>query len=173
MSEKLDKAKLARAREMYMEYKSVPEISMETGLNPRSIRYHVDNHWNRERAADQQKFFEYIADNKRVQLVNITDRALAIIENSLRELAAKPLIKVQDARMVADILEKIDKILKLDEGKATSITTSAPPSTVIELKKRLKVDPFIQLEDVNEKNAAPAGDSTVPGSSVSNDSRKQ
>lgn len=151
MREKLDKEKLEQARLMYMNYKSVPEISIETGLNPRSIRYHVDNSWSKARSVEQTKFFEYIADNKKVQLVNITDRALAIIENCVRELAAKPVVKVAEARMVADILEKIDKILKLDEGKATNISTVAAPSSVIELKQRLKIDPFIQLGNENEE----------------------
>lgn len=154
MSElRIDKIKLESAKEMYLNFRSIPEIAIETGINPRTLRYHADNYWSKERATQKSQFFEYIADNKRVQLVNITDRALTVIENSLRELAAKPYIKVQEARMAAEILEKIDRILKLDEGKATSITTTAPPSSVLELKKRLKVDPFIQLGEDNEKDS--------------------
>jgi hypothetical protein len=164
MSEKLSKEKLAQAKDMYLNFRSVPEISMETGLNPRSIRYHVDNYWAKERRTQQEKFFEFIADNKKVQLINITDRALTLIENALTEMSSKPHIKMQDARMAADILEKIDRILKLDEGKATSITTSAPPSTVFELKKRLKVDPFIQLDPDHEEIVTPGDNSPSPES---------
>lgn len=173
MSEKLDKAKLAQAKEMYLNFRSVPEIAMETGINPRSLRYHVDNYWAKERRTQQDKFFEYIADNKKVQLINITDRALTLIENALTEMAAKPHIKISDARMAADILEKIDRILKLDEGKATSITTSAPPSTVIELKKRLKVDPFIQLDNENEEVITSGDVSNTTKSTAILDSGKQ
>lgn len=173
MREKLDPIKLAQAKSMYMNFQSVPEISIETGLNARSIRYHVDNSWNKERSAESAKFFEYIADNKKLQLVNITDRALTIIENSLRELAAKPLIKIAEARQVADILEKIDKILKLDEGKATTISTVAPPSSVIELRKRLKIDPFIQLENENEEVVTTPNESTTSKSIAILDTGKQ
>ena len=151
MSEKLDKAKLAEAKTLYMNFRSIPDIAEATGLNARSIRYHADNTWNKERSLEKERFFEYLTENKKHQLVNITDRALTIIENSLRDMASKPVIKIQDARMAADILEKIDRILKLDEGKATSITTTAAPSTVFELRKRLKIDPFLQLENENEE----------------------
>jgi len=147
VSEKIDKVKLARAKELYMSFTSVPDIAEKTGINARTIRYHADNSWHKLRSIDQEKFFEYLSDTKKTLLINITDRALVLIENSLREMAAKPVIKLQDARIAADILEKIDRILKLDEGKATSITTTAAPSTVFELRKRLKIDPFVTLEN--------------------------
>lgn len=153
MREKVDPNKLTHAKSMYMNFQSVPEIAIETGINPRTIRYYVDNFWNKERSAESAKFFEYIADNKKVQLVNITDRALTIIENCMRDLAAKPVVKISEARQVADILEKIDRILKLDEGKATNISSVAAPSSVIELKKRLKIDPFVNLGDDLEKTS--------------------
>lgn len=162
VGEKLDKAKLAVAKQLYMNFRPVVDIAEETGLNARSIRYHVDNYWAKERSLEKEKFFEYITENKKHQLVNITDRALTIIENSLRDMASKPVIKIQDARMVADILEKIDRILKLDEGKATSISTTAAPSTVFELRKRLSVDPFITLGNDNEEDATSSNDSSEP-----------
>lgn len=173
MSEKLDKAKLAEAKAHYMNFKSVPDIAELTGLNARSIRYHVDNTWNKERSLEKERFFEYLTENKKHLLVNITDRALTLIDNALREMAAKPVIKLVDARMAADILEKIDRILKLDEGKATSISTTAAPSTVFELRKRLRVDPFVILGEDNEEVVSTPNEPVTSKSVAVLDSGKQ
>lgn len=153
---KVDPKKLAQAKEMYLQYKNAPEISEVTGINPRTIHYYQQNSWKMERDMAKREFFEAIASNKREILLDITNKSLSIIDAALTDLIKQP-ITLKEAKIVSEIFERIDKIIKLDEGKPTEIHTSIKPSTIIELKKRLSNDPFLQLEEenaqiVNESN---------------------
>jgi hypothetical protein len=56
-----------------------------------------------------------------------------------------------EARSAAAVFEVMDKILKLDEGKATEIVETNQPADIIELKKRLRKDPMLELEDGYEE----------------------
>ena len=68
-----------------------------------------------------------------------------------------------EARNLTTIVSEIDRILRLDDGEPTDIISQHKPATVIELKQKLKADPFF-IEDAdfreveNEENSTNTND---------------
>ncbi len=159
--ERINPSLLAKAKDLYMAYKPVPEIAQSTGVNIKSVEYHART-WRIERVAKKNEFFEYVAENKKGLLLGITDNALNIISNGLKELARSgEALTVKDIRYVTEILESIDKIVKLDDGTPTDIHKTVAPSTIIELKRRLKADPFLENQETEDAEILTI-DSTKP-----------
>jgi len=143
---------IERAKQLYMEFKNATEIYNATGLPIRTVHYHVQRSWRAERDVIKNDYFSYVAENKRHLLNDITDSALQIIDKSLKRLVeSDEKLKVHQIKAISEILESIDKIIKLDDNKPTEIHATTQPTTIIELKERLRVDPFLSLEDKNEE----------------------
>jgi len=50
--------------------------------------------------------------------------------------------------MLTNIITEIDRIIRLDDGEPTDIISEHKPVTVIELREKLKKDPFF-IEDAS------------------------
>jgi hypothetical protein len=156
---------IEQAKKMYMEYKNATEIFNETGLPIRTVHYYVQRHWRAERDIIKNDYFSYVAENKRLLLNDITDSALLIIDKSLKKLVqSDENLKVHQIKAISEILESIDKIIKLDDNRPTEIHATTQPTTIIELKERLRVDPFLSLEEKHEEAI------TVPSITTTNSS---
>ena len=105
-----------------------------------------------------------LAENKKALLVSLTGNSLDCIDRAIRTLKerAKP-PTVMEARNLTTIVSEIDRILRLDDGEPTDIISQHKPATVIELKQKLKADPFF-IEDAdfreveNEENSTNTND---------------
>jgi len=151
---KLGVKKLATIKRMYMEYKSISAIAREFDVQRSTINWHINsNGWKAERKLSENEIFAAFDDGKKVDFVKMTQSATMIMARSLEELATRhepPTIN--EATRAADILKTLDNILRLDEGKPTDIVeNSDKPMDDKELKKKLKADPFSNIEEDDDE----------------------
>lgn len=142
---------LEEAKRMFMEYRSLREISIQLAVPRTTLQYHATNYWNYEREMQKSEMFKAFSDQKKVTMTKLSESSLKLMVRALEAAAdsdREPTLR--EAQQTAMILESIDKILRLDDGKPTDITESRP-TTLIELKKRLSLDPFAEIEDVEVK----------------------
>jgi len=90
-----------------------------------------------------------LTENKSAILSSLVGNSLECLDRAIADLKHRgtpPTIK--EARWIANIVTELDKIVRLDEGTPTDIIAEHKPSTIIELKDKLKRDPFY-VEDAN------------------------
>ena len=77
-----------------------------------------------------------------------------IMDDSIQEYNHNPRMPVQErmklARAVSEVVEKLDKINRLDDGMPTEIKEERP-FTVKEIKEKLLTDPFEEIEEAEYK----------------------
>lgn len=130
-----------------MKYESVSSIAKDLGIVRTSLQNWVNKEWKAEREMARAEMFEDVAKFKKVQFVKLTENAIAVLSRALENVAKnKEEITMREARDVAAIMESLDKITRLDDNKPTEIHSQEQVITVLELKERLKVDPFISLD---------------------------
>jgi len=158
MAQEIKPEILAAIKEEYMNYVSLVALSKKYNVNLDSIKWHVNrkkDNWRDEREGHEKQVLAEFTGNKKAKLVKISKLSLKVMEKALEGLENQEDISIQDARNVSTILESMDKIIKLDEGKPTEnrgIIENKPTSPQ-ELKKRLsEVDPFLTLEEENEES---------------------
>lgn len=148
--EKKNKYDIGKAREMYMNYMPVSHIAKEFQVPRTTIQTHVNNKWRREREDNKNKLLAHFTNAKRNKMTKAAEFSLDLILDTLKDLKERGTpLSVVEARNVTAMLEQLDKIARLDDGKPTDITEQKAPMTTIELKKKLKEinDPFLQIED--------------------------
>ena len=150
---KLTKGQIATMKQMYMEYKSISSIARAFNVVRSTVSWHINsNGWQAERKLNESEVFSSFSDSKKVDFVKMTQSATQIMARSLEELATRrepPTIN--EATRAADILKTLDNILRLDDGKPTDIVENTDkPIDGKELKKRLKVDPFTDIEEEDD-----------------------
>jgi len=148
-NKKYDEEQIDLARSLYMEFKSPREIATATGIKYRTVLYHAKNNWAEDRNTLRHEILKEISENKKAILSNLTSNSLTCVDRAIATLKNRenpPTI--QEARMLTNIIAEIDKILRLDDGTPTDIISEHKPATIIELKKKLKKDPFY-IEDAS------------------------
>lgn len=148
MSEIRSKYDLDAAKTMFMDFKPLKEISKVLGIKYRTLVYHKKK-WEEERNLVRKEILRDLADNKRTILVSLTSNSLDCVDRAIEDLKKrdKP-PTIHEARLLTNIISEIDRIIRLDDGEPTDIISEHKPSTVIELKAKLKKDPFY-IEDVS------------------------
>jgi len=148
MSEIQSKYDLDTAKSMFMDFKPLKEIAKVLGIKYRTLVYHK-NKWEEERNLVRKEILRDLADNKRAILVNLTSNSLDCVDRAIEDLKKrdKP-PTIHEARLLTNIISEIDRIIRLDDGEPTDIISEHKPSTVIELKAKLKKDPFY-IEDAS------------------------
>ena len=149
MSEVKSKYDLDTAKSMFMDFKPLKEIAKVLNIKYRTLVYHK-NKWEEERNLVRKEILRDLADNKRGDfLVNLTSNSLDCVDRAIEDLKKrdKP-PTIHEARLLTNIVSEIDRIIRLDDGEPTDIISEHKPSTVIELKAKLKKDPFY-IEDAS------------------------
>ncbi len=143
----IDRDKLAIAKDRYMKYESVSAIAKDLGIVRTSLQNWVNKEWKAERELARSEMFEDIAKFKKVQFVKLTESAITVLSRALENVVKnKEDITMREARDVAAIMESLDKITRLDDNKPTEIYSQEKVVTVMDLREKLKVDPFITLD---------------------------
>lgn len=147
-----DKSKydIEAAKSMYMEFKSMRQIADKLGINYSTLKYHKQEHkWEEERNLIRKDILRDLADNKKAVLVSLTSNSLDCVDRAVKDLKNRPKPpSIQEARMLTNIITEIDRIIRLDDGEPTDIISEHKPVTVIELREKLKKDPFF-IEDAS------------------------
>ena len=143
---------LQAAKAQYMQYTPVAKIARDMGLRREKIAYYVRKVWKEERSIVKNELLSEIANNKAAQITEISGLTLQVIQEALTDLKNRPdPPTVLEAKNVAGIFSELDKIMRLDAGTATDIISEVKPATVIELKEKLRLDPFIEFEEIKEE----------------------
>lgn len=156
---KISEEKLEEAKRMYMEYKPIKVIAEQLGVPRTTVQYHANQYWETERELAKNELFRQFTSLKKATLTKLSEASLKIMTRALENAASSdepPTLR--EAQQTSLILEAIDKILRLDDGKPTDITESKPVTT-IELKKRLSADPFAEIIDAEVKELDHKGES--------------
>lgn len=160
---KKSKYDLTVAKELFMAFKPMKDIAEHCSIPYRTLLYHSKK-WENERDMVRKVILKDLAENKKAVLVSLTGNSLDCIDRAIKTLKerAKP-PTIQEARNLTNIVSEIDRILRLDDGEPTDIISQHKPATVIELKQKLKADPFY-IEDAdfreveNEENLTNTND---------------
>ena len=173
MSEVKSKYDLNAAKSMFMDFKPLKEIAKTLNIKYRTLVYHK-NKWEEERNLVRKEILRDLADNKRTILVNLTSNSLDCVDRAIEDLKNrdKP-PTIHEARLLTNIVSEIDRIIRLDDGEPTDIISEHKPSTVIELKAKLKKDPFY-IEDavfreINDEETNTNADADSNGESSTKD----
>ena len=139
-------------KQAYMEGVTITELADKYGLKRTSLSYHANKYWKKELELRRSELFESFSSSKRANFIRMSESAIKVMDKALRELAQREFPPtIREAKDATDILESLDKITRLDDGNPTDIIAEKPVS-IIELRDKLKIDPFYEeVEDVEFK----------------------
>ena len=147
---RVDKELLAQAKERYMNYESGASIANDLGINRLTLQNYITKDWKVEREVTKSEMFADLAKSKRSAFAKITESALTILAKSLEHMAkSSEAPTTKEARDVAAIMESLDKITRLDENRPTEIISNDSTITVVELKEKLRSDPFLEMDEAD------------------------
>ncbi len=136
------------ARKLYFEYSTLADISRATGLTTRVIKkWRNDEGWDDEREDDTRGLLEASFGSRKVTIAKIIKTAPEILYRGLEHLAKRvdPLT-LDEAVKVSAIIANLDKISRLDSGKATENVNLQVGGKIAmsadEIRKVLASDPF-------------------------------
>ncbi len=159
----INKAVKAYAKELFMNYVTIPEIAKRTGIPYRVVTLNAYAHnnqkaacWKQERELFAGEILANFSEAKRPGLTSILTNSIYIIERAMEDLMApNRKITPDDALKVVKIYDSLDRIMRLDSGSATNIVQQLKPSSVIDIRRKIKEkmekDPFYQVEDASFK----------------------
>jgi hypothetical protein len=145
---KLPKNKQEEIKERYIQGETIMGLADEYGLTRTSIQYHANKHWDTEKELLKAELFQKFSSNKKENFLKMSQHSITIITRALQAMANNPNPPtVMEAKRATEILESLDKITRLDEGKPTDITEEKV-ATAKELREKLSIDPFADVEEV-------------------------
>jgi len=136
-------------KQAYMEGVTITELADKYGLKRTSLSYHANKYWKQELELRRSELFESFSSSKRANFIKMSESAIKVMSKALQELAQREFPPtIREAKDATVILESLDKITRLDDGNPTDIIAEKPVS-IIELRDKLKIDPFYEeVEDV-------------------------
>ena len=149
----LSEEKQLEAKSMYMNLYSVTEIADKYNVPRTSLTHYINKSWKVEREMQKADLFAHWSDVKKSQFTRISNAAVDIISKTIESMARRPDgVPANELKAVTALIESLDKITRLDEGKPTEITEEKPFS-IEEVKKKLRLDPFsgADVEEVEFK----------------------
>lgn len=155
---KLSKAKLQSAKNLYMEYMSVRKIADHVGVSPGAIQYHINKRWAEERDLLRLEKQREQEDLKKAGFTEIEEYTVTIMKKALKDLAERDRPPtVSEAKQASEIMNILDKITRLDKGEATDIVSNQDKTLTVEtIARKLKLDPFqpkeIPFEEITKSN---------------------
>lgn len=145
---KATKEQLEKARELYMEYMPVSHIASEVGLTRGLVSYHANEKWKFERDMQKAELFQQLADAKRADFASILLNSTKIIKRAIEDLANRDMPPTaREARSMAEVIEKFDKILRLDAGAPTDISEERAVDAN-EIQRKVRMDPFYKEDAI-------------------------
>ena len=147
----ISELKLKKAKEMFMNFEQVSKIARELKISRSSLDHHVKkpDGWELERNLRSAELFEQLNSSKKQDFTRMTQATIDILSKSLVNLSKRDRPPtMQEATAAAKILETLDRITRLDDGNPTDIIANEKPATVIEIQKKLKVDPFHKPKEI-------------------------
>lgn len=136
-----------RAKELYFSYMPFNDIAKELGVSAATVAdWRKKEGWDVERDGIERGIIEDAFGARRMTLSRITKMTTELLEKSLKRLSDRtepPTLA--EAEKLSVIIGNLDKILRLDMGKATDnvVVQGSVQHTVEEIRARLAADPVI------------------------------
>lgn len=139
----LSKPEQEEAKRLYVEEsQSLASIADTFNLPRTTLSYHAQKYWTVEQKMNQAKLFAEFSATKKAHFVNMSDKAMTVIGRALENLATRETPPTpREAKDATQILESLDKITRLDEGKPTEISEEKVMS-IEDIRKITDIIPF-------------------------------
>ena len=148
MSKSIDSDILSAAKVLYLKYTPINAIVDTCKIARGTLMYHVPK-WREERELLKSEIMDALSDSKRELMSSIAKNGLEVLAKSMQSLAETGRSLTPKEMMgIANIVDSLDKITKLDDGNPTDIIAEIKPASAIEIRKLLSRDPFLEIEDV-------------------------
>lgn len=139
-----------QARDMYVEYKSINEISQALSVSVAQLtRWRRDQNWLLEREAAERGLLEDGFSKRKLTIARIMNTTTDQLERGLRHIAgrAEP-PTLPELEKMSTILANLDRIGRLDAGKSTeNINVQAKMDMTAEtIRKIILADPARAFE---------------------------
>lgn len=134
-------------KDRYLGGESIIALSEEYDIKRTSLQYYVNKNWKEEKALMEAELFQKFTTTKREAFLKMSDSSIKIIMKALEGISNReepPTIA--EAKKATEILESLDKITRLDEGKPTDIAEERV-MTAIEVRQKLGLDPFYKQSE--------------------------
>jgi len=170
--QKTNPKQIEQGKALYLEGKTLSEISKATGVNRNTLKYYVKKDWKPERDAMESELVSAMSQNRRIDLVEITSYGLTFLKNTLKKLTQESYVNPTPGllKTISTIVLEINKIKALDEGKPTEILETLTPSSTADVIELLKKDPFLTVEDSYENVEEISDTDPVPASNSTDES---
>ena len=167
MSKSIDSDILSAAKTLYLKYTPINAIVDSCKIARGTLMYHIPK-WREERELLKSEIMDALSDSKRELMSSIAKNGLEVLAKSMQSLAETGRSLTPKEMMgIANIVDSLDKITKLDDGNPTDIIAEIKPASAIEIRKLLSRDPFLEIEDVEIIKKIPAKVVSVDSSNIS------
>jgi len=160
---KLEDYQVEEMRQLYMDFTSVTEIAQRMKLPRSTVQNYVNKGWREARTTFSNELLAEVSANKKVMVTKLAGKSLSLILKAVGDLEKKESLSAFEANVLANLFEKLDKILKLDAGNPTDILATTKPATIVEIQEKLKLDPFLIEEGtiIEEENNEESDNDTL------------
>lgn len=151
-SQVLTKEQKEYAKKQYMAYRTVSDIARELKVSRNTLQNYVNDTWRSERTLRRNELAAEFSESKASIMNHTFSSSFKGVKAWVDKVTSPSYdIKPHEAKTLMSIIESMDKISRLDDGKPTDIVSETKPVSVIEIKKQiLQADPF-QIEDASYK----------------------
>lgn len=140
-----------RSKDLFFSYNTIQQISRQTGVSPKTLsKWRDEDGWEGARKQADLQLLEDTFSSKRVALARITRVATDQIERGLKVFTDRfepPTLR--ETEMLTNIVANLDKIARLDSGKATENVSvqigGSVEMTVDKIRDIIKADPFLTV----------------------------
>lgn len=150
-----------KAMIMYLHLSSVPQISKALDVPESTINsWTKTQHWSQMQQKVIKQLFGNLYARRREDMEDIIGMGLSTIKKGIAyTLARKEPPTMRECQLVTDVITRLDKTIRLDEGKPTDILqTMSMEAAKDKVRKVLGEDPFGEFEDVIEIKNLPKKD---------------
>jgi hypothetical protein len=110
------------AKQCFMQYQSIASIASELKVPRTTVQYHASTYWHPEREMLKAELFSRFTATKRSKFIEMSESSINIIAKALTQLANRDMPPTtREAKDAVSILEALDKITRLDDGRPTEI----------------------------------------------------
>ena len=142
-----------KAKAMFLSLCSPDEIAKKLQVEITTVRKWIASaEWQKQQAKVVKSFVGPLLTRRVDELENIRGLGLAVASRYLAQVwRDKPSLSVKDVEHIIEMVMKVDKLIKLEEGKPTDIVKNISMKEAKErMRKVLKEDPFEEFKDVVE-----------------------
>lgn len=163
------KALRGKAKILFMQFVPRDEIVRRLDMSEVTFSIWVNKYgWEKERNEVVRSVVNDVKDQGRRVLAEVSRISLSMVYKSLSHRSQQPApLTLREAQVVTDILSKLDRIARLDDGEPTDIVAGSErlaPISIEELRTIVAKDAFIDIipikktKDVtNAANTGPMG----------------